>query len=431
MNILIISNKSPWPPKEGGPIAMNMIIEGLINEGHKVKVLAVNSFKYNISPEEIPQEYKEKTGIELIDVDLRIKPLPAFLNLFTGRSYHVERFISKAMRKRLIGILQADDYDVVQFETLFVAPYMETVREYSGAKVVLRAHNIEHRIWSRVAETTQNPLKRWYIRHLAKTLRSYEHQVVKQVDGIAAITEKDADYFRRFQTQDSRLKVQDSRFKVQENITKNENSRLTSHLSPLTNIISIPFGIDLNNYSVPEPYSGAISLFSIGAMNWIPNAEGIKWFLHNVWPDLRNEFPDLRFYLAGREMPPWMLRMNIPGVVVVGEVEDAREFMDSHHIMIVPLFSGSGIRIKIIEGMAAGRAVVSTRIGAEGIDYTNGKNILIANAVCEFVDLISLCITDEKRTGKLGREARQLIETSYDRRRIIRELVTFYQQLTG
>ncbi len=403
MNILIISNKSPWPPKEGGPIAMNMIIEGLINEGHKVKVLAVNSFKYNIRPEEIPQEYKEKTGIELIDVDLRIKPLPAFLNLFTGRSYHVERFISKAMRKRLIGILQADDYDVVQFETLFVAPYMETVREYSGAKVVLRAHNIEHRIWSRVAETTQNPLKRWYIRHLARTLRSYEHQVVKQVDGIAAITEKDADYFKH----------------------------LTSHVSRPTSIIAVPFGIDLDKNPVPESHIGPVTLFSIGAMNWIPNAEGIKWFLHNVWPDLRNEFPYLRFYLAGREMPSWMLRMNIPGVVVVGEVEDAREFMDSHHIMIVPLFSGSGIRIKIIEGMAAGRAVVSTRIGAEGIDYTNGGNILIANAVCEFVDLISLCVTDEKRTGKLGREARKLIETSYDRRRIIRELVTFYKQLTG
>ena len=403
MNILIISNKSPWPPKEGGPIAMNMIIEGLINEGHKVKVLAVNSFKYNIRPEEIPQEYKEKTGIELIDVDLRIKPLPAFLNLFTGRSYHVERFISKAMRKRLIGILQADEYDVVQFETLFVAPYMETVREYSGAKVVLRAHNIEHRIWSRVAETTQNPLKRWYIRHLARTLRSYEHQVVKQVDGIAAITEKDADYFKH----------------------------LTSHVSRPTSIIAVPFGIDLDKNPVPESHIGPVTLFSIGAMNWIPNAEGIKWFLHNVWPDPRNEFPYLRFYLAGREMPSWMLRMNIPGVVVVGEVEDAREFMDSHHIMIVPLFSGSGIRIKIIEGMAAGIAVVSTRIGAEGIDYTNGGNILIANAVCEFVDLISLCVTDEKRTGKLGREARKLIETSYDRRRIIRELVTFYKQLTG
>ena len=418
MNILIISNKSPWPPKEGGPIAMNMIIEGLINEGHKVKVLAVNSFKYNISPEEIPQEYKEKTGIELIDVDLRIKPLPAFLNLFTGRSYHVERFISKAMRKRLIGILQADVYDVVQFETLFVAPYIETVRAYSRAKVVLRAHNIEHRIWSRVAETTQNPLKRWYIWHLARTLKSYEHQVVKQVDGIAAITEKDAEYFRE---------VQSSRFKVQEKKTSIEHRASSIE----HRIISIPFGIDLNKYPAPEPYSGATSLFSIGAMNWIPNAEGIKWFLHNVWPDLHNEFPDLKFYLAGRKMPSWMLRMNIPGVVVVGEVEDAREFMDSHHIMIVPLFSGSGIRIKIIEGMAAGRAVVSTRIGAEGIDYTNGKNILIANAVCEFVDLISLCITDEKRTGKLGREARQLIETSYDRRRIIRELVTFYQQLTG
>jgi len=433
--MLIISNKSPWPPKEGGPIAMNMIIEGLINEGHRVKVLAVNSYKYNINPEDIPQEYKEKTGIELIDVDLRIKPLPAFLNLFTGRSYHVERFISKAMRKKLIEILQTDEYDVVQFETLYVVPYVETVRAYSGAKVVLRAHNIEHRIWSQVAETTQNPLKRWYIRHLARTLKRYEHQVIKQVDGIVAITEKDADYFKKLAVgsgQWAKNSPQSTVHRAQGAELRAQSAQFENRRSEIENrVIAIPFGIDIEKYPPPILHTGPVTLFSIGAMNWIPNVEGIKWFLHHVWPDLHKEFPDLKYYLAGREMPPWMLQMNIPGVVVVGEVEDAREFMNSHRIMIVPLFSGSGIRIKIIEGMAAGNAVVSTRIGAEGIDYTNGKNILIANAACEFVDILSLCIADEKRTGKLGREARDLIETTYDQHRIIRKLVTFYQQLTG
>ena len=437
MNILIISNKSPWPPKEGGPIAINMIIEGLMNEGHQVKVLAVNSFKYDINPEDIPQEYKENTGIELIDVDLRLKPLPAFLNLFTGKSYHVERFISKAFRKRLIEILKADDYDIVQFETIFVAPYLKTVRDYTNAKVVLRAHNIEHLIWSRVAETTQNPLKRLYIRHLANTLKKYEHQVINQVDGIAAITEKDAEYFR--EVQGSRLKVQDSRFKTQSSSIEHPTSSIQHPETEIENrkseienrIIAIPFGIDLDKNPAPKAYDGPPSLFSIGAMNWIPNAEGIKWFLHHVWPDLHKEFPDLKYYLAGREMPTWMTRMKMPGVVVVGEVNDAREFMDSHEIMIVPLFSGSGIRIKIIEGMAAGKAIVSTGIGAEGIDFTNGKNILIANAACEFIDLISMCVADEKRTQKLGNQARELIETTYDQRLIIRKLITFYQQLTG
>ncbi|MBN1199451.1 MAG: hypothetical protein JXA23_08885, partial [Bacteroidales bacterium] len=189
MKILIICNKSPYPPREGGPIAMNMMVEGLLKEGHLVKVLAVNSFKYNIRPDDIPEEYRKKTGIELIDVDLRIKPLPAFLNLFTGRSYHVERFISARFRQRLADVLIASRFDIVQMETIFVAPYLKTVRTHSDAKVVLRAHNIEYLIWSRVAESTRNPIKRWYIHHLANTLKRYEHEMIPQFDGIAAITE--------------------------------------------------------------------------------------------------------------------------------------------------------------------------------------------------------------------------------------------------
>jgi len=192
MKVLIISNKSPYPPREGGPIAMNMIVEGLLEKGHEVKVLAVNSFKYNIREEDIPEEYRKKTGIELIDVDLRIKPLPAFLNLFTGRSYHVERFISSRFRQRLTEVLKGDRFDIVQMETIFVAPYLETVRIHSKARVVLRAHNIEHLIWARVSDSTSNPLKRWYLRHLATTLKRYEHKMLPRFDGIAAITEKDA-----------------------------------------------------------------------------------------------------------------------------------------------------------------------------------------------------------------------------------------------
>jgi len=415
MNILVICNKSPWPPKEGGPIAMNMIVEGLVNKGHKVKVLAVNSYKYDIHEEDIPADYKAKTGIELVDVDLRIRPVPAFLNLFTGRSYHVERFISKQFRSRLREILLAEKYDVVQLETLYVAPYIETIRQYSEAGIVLRAHNIEHLIWSRISDSIQNPLKRWYIRHLAKTLKKFEHKVIQKVNGIAAITEKDAEYFREQFTS--------------QNFPSLPRRGVSHSVADGVVVISIPFGIDLANYPAPSPYSGPLDLFSIGAMNWIPNAEGIRWFLDHVWSDLHKEFPALRYYLAGREMPSWMRDLNIPGVEVIGEVEDAREFIDSHGIMIVPLFSGSGIRIKIIEGMAAGKAIISTMIGAEGIEYTNGKDLLIANAPCEVTEMVSGCISDPERTVTIGHEARKTIEKKYDREKIIDKLLTFYKQL--
>ena len=167
---------------------MNSIITGLLEAGHQVKVLAVNNAKYNVKESDIPEEYRKKTGIELIDVDLGIKPLNAFLNLFTRKSYHVERFISKDFKARLTELLQKEQFDVVQLEMLYMTPYVETIREHSKAMIVLRAHNVEHKIWERIAKETKFFLKRWYVNHLAKTLKDYELSALETVDGIAAIT---------------------------------------------------------------------------------------------------------------------------------------------------------------------------------------------------------------------------------------------------
>ncbi len=405
MNVLLICNKSPWPLKEGGPIAMNMVIEGLIRAGHRVKVLAVNSYKYHVNIRDIPEAFRQRTNIELVDVDLRVRLLSAFLHLFTRRSYHVSRFDSRTFRHKLTEILRAENYDVVQLETLFVCPYIGTIRKHSRAKIVLRAHNIEHLIWSRLAEETRNPIKKWYIRHLARTLKQYEHQVIRLVDGIAAITWKDADYFSNILTSDG--------------------------ISPdAIPVVDIPFGLDTGIYPLPgDEDPGEVSLFTIGSMNWMPNEEGVRWFLGQVWPDVSKRFPSLRYRIAGREMPGWMRELNLPNVDVLGEVDDAHDFIRKNTVMIVPLFSGSGIRIKIIEGMALGKAIISTSLGAEGIAYANGENILIANAPCEFFDMILLCMEDSARRKKIGLSARALIESEYDRDAITLRLISFYQQL--
>jgi polysaccharide biosynthesis protein PslH len=407
MRILFLCNKSPWPPKEGGPMAMNMLIEGVIDAGNEVKVLAVNSFKYHVSADGIPSDYVHKTGIELIEVDLRMKPLDAFLNLFTGNSYHVERFVSESFRKKLIKTLESGGFDVVQLETLFMCPYIETIRKYSQARIVLRAHNIEHLIWQRIAEDTANPLKRWYLAHLARTLKRYEEKIIFKVDGIMAIAPKDAAYF------------------------KDLTSAFVHSGNSCIPVIDLPFGIDPARYNNIPGKVEFPSLFSLGAMNWIPNQEGIRWFLQKVWPDVHNEFPGLKYYLAGREMPEWMRNLNLPDVIVLGEVGDAREFLASKAIMIVPLFSGSGIRVKIIEGMAAGKTIISTSIGAEGISYTHRENILIADEPCDFFEMISLCVSDPSFCLKTGNKARALVETDYNARLLIKKLAAFYQQLPG
>ena len=111
MNILMLCNKSPYPPQEGGPMAMNSIVVGLLEAGHNVRILAVNSEKYHISLNDIPFEYRNKTRIELVDVDLRVKPVEAFKNLFSNESYHVKRFISSDFDKRLVEILEKEKFD--------------------------------------------------------------------------------------------------------------------------------------------------------------------------------------------------------------------------------------------------------------------------------------------------------------------------------
>ncbi|MCF6169483.1 MAG: glycosyltransferase family 4 protein [Bacteroidales bacterium] len=396
LNILFICNKSPWPPGEGGPIAMNMLIEGLHDAGQKVKVLAVNTDKYTVNPKDIPADYRAKTGIELMYIDLSVKAVPAFANLFTSKSYHVERFVSDDFRRKLAEVLRATAFDIVQIETLYMSPYIETIRKYSKAKIVLRAHNIEHLIWQRITESTKNPFKKAYLGHLARTLRNYEAGILNSYDGIVPISEQDAGYFT-------------------------ENSS--------TPVLAVSFGINPENMETGQDLPVENALFHIGSMNWIPNEEGIRWFLDEVWPLVNANLPDLKVYLAGREMPDWLVKLKTPNVVVVGEVPDAGQFILSKTISIAPLFSGSGIRIKIIESMALGKAVVSTKVGAEGIHYTDGQNIMIADTAEDFYRTVKSLYENPSRSKEIGSNARQLILEKHDNKKIIQTLISFYREI--
>ncbi len=396
MRILLLCNKPPYPASEGGPMAMNSIITGLLEAGHQVKVLAINSEKYNVKESDIPEEYKRKTGIELIDVDLTVKPLNAFLNLFTRKSYHAERFISEEFKKRLAAVLDKEQFDVVQLEVLFMAPYVETIRQHSKAMIVLRAHNVEHKIWERIAKDTKSPLKRWYINHLAKTLKEFELNALETVDGVAAITRKDAAFFRKYCSKP---------------------------------VIDIPFGVYPEQFNPKYEIEGKPKFYHIGSMNWMPNEEGIRWFVDEVLPKTVEKVPDFVYHLAGRSMPEWLTSMKNPHVDVVGEVPDAKEFVTNHDVAIVPLLSGSGIRIKIIESMALGKTVITTRVGAEGILYDEEVNIIIAENKAKMVEAIRSLNENPETAVRIGQAARKLVEETYDNRKIIARLLMFYEQI--
>lgn len=375
---------------------MHGITTGLLAAGHEVKVLCICTPKHPLDLAAMPKEYREATNIEGIYTDTGLNIVDAFTDLVTADNYNISRFFSPDMDIRLIRLLSAEQFDVVLLESLFVTPYLPTIRRYSHARIVLRSHNLEHVIQERMANSEKNLFKKPYRRFLAKQLKTYEVAVLDRVDGVAAITPSDAEHF-------------------------------AGHGSK-TPITTIPFGVDPEDYPATEP-SGAPVFFHLGSMDWLPNEEGIRWLLANVWPKVLKAHPKAKLHLAGNKMPKDLLELDMPGLHVNGRVPDADTYMSKRHVMVVPLFSAGGMRVKIIEGMAMGKCVISTPIGAEGISCTDGKDILLARSATDMAEAIGSIIESPERAHAIGLAARTLVRTHYANDRIVRDLIAFFRDL--
>jgi glycosyltransferase involved in cell wall biosynthesis len=164
-------------------------------------------------------------------------------------------------------------------------------------------------------------------------------------------------------------------------------------------------------------------------MDWEPNVEGLKWFIEKVWPTIHLRFPQITLHLAGRNMSDEFKAIKAPQVIIQGEIDDATQFILEHDIMVVPILSGGGVRVKIIEGMALGKAIISSTIGAIGIDYKEKDNILIADSTSEWIQAIDSLISKEGKKERLENNARQFAETHFDNRIITKELIQFYKEV--
>jgi len=397
MKVLQLSHKPPYPPKDGGCLAIDNITQGLINAGVELKILTIETEKHPFEKDRIPEEYLAKTGIISVFVDTKLNVVDAFSNLVTQDSYNISRFFTPDFDHVLISELEEKEYDIIHLESLFMTPYISTIRMHSDARIVLRSHNLEYIIWERLSKQTGSVAKKTYLKLLAKQLKKYELNVLNQVDGIAPISKRDADDFRKLGAEQP--------------------------------IEIIPFGLNISKYKADNDSNKDLNLFHLGSMDWAPNLEGLDWFLEKIWPVINTKEPEASLYLAGRDMPDRFFEMEYPKVVVVGEVEDAIKFIKSKSIMIVPLLSGGGIRVKIIEGMALGKAIISTSVGAEGIHYTHKKDIWIADTPNEFAEAVRFFKSNPKKIIEFGSNARKLVEQEYSNEVIINKLLSFYKYL--
>lgn len=371
-------------------------IKGLVNTGHDVSLVALNAKRNNPESQLPDDDLMGKINYRAYDIDTTVTIFGVAVNLFRKTSFNVDRYYDPEFETLLIRELRNNDYDIIQFEGLFVSLYLPAVRKHSKAKLIYRAHNIENQIWWRLSQQKIDPFKKSYLRMHARRIKSYEQQQLNKFDAIAVFTGQDKSTLQEYGI----------------NVP----------------IEILPVGLRLEKYVVDIRKTEFPSLFFLGSLDWLPNREGVEWFLDNFIKDLTDGDLPVKLYIAGNDIPERFDDYEALGKVFIqGEVDNALEFVNSKSIMIVPLLSGGGMRVKIVEGMAMQKCIISTSLGAEGINFKNGHDIMIANNREEFFDAIHRCITDEELCVQLGKNARLLAEKEHDINVVTKNLVKFYK----
>lgn len=402
MRLLILSNKSPYPALDGSSKAMAALFEGLVRAGVEVQWLALNPVKHRVEAERAEAEFRRAMGVlspqarlECLCVDARPTPLGAAVQCFRKESYFTSRFHPEALRVRVEVLLRSESFDGIQLEGAALLGMLPVLRGLHKGWIAFRAHNLEHRIWERMAANSLG-LKRWYLEREAGKLQKWELDGARACDALVPISPID---LAGFQALGYAGNAHIAGFGIATEITNKEP------------------GVNLRSR---DPVF-------VGSFDWLPNLEAVDRFLERIWPEVHRRFPERRFRILGRGAPERF--QSVPGVERISEPADAGQVFAESRVLLAPFASGSGIRIKIIEALAHGCPVLSTSVGAEGILDRSTAFVQLAETDEDWVK--QLCtLLEHPASESVSNEARAFVSDRFDRDRIGSELRAFYQSLS-
>lgn len=409
MRLLFIIPRNPIPARDGGALVMVGSFKGLHEAGHELDLLVLNTKRHANDPAVLREMCHDVTSV---DIDTTVTAVGALRNLVAPRrsgvggwrlhgrsvplSYWNERFVhDRALSVMEQLVTERDPYDAYVCDSLFTAPYgFEILRMMDEGRiprrpVLLRSHNVEYQIQQRMAKESSRPmLERLYRAFLAYRTRRFENEVVLHFDGVQSVTESDTAVFR------------------------------TMH--PNVNALTFAPGVQMPDatYLAIEPQPKTLCLLS--SLEWAPNVQGALWFLEEVMPRITAAVPDAVVHVAGRgHHDKVAAHHNGTSIIYHGEVEDAMRLRASCAVSIVPLFSGSGIRIKIQEAMSLARPVVSTSLGADGIPATHGEHLMIADDAASFADACIRLLLNAEAARSMGQAAKRFADERYSWRSFV------------
>jgi glycosyltransferase involved in cell wall biosynthesis len=403
LRLLYVSQMPPSPPRFGAQVRMHGLMTAL---AHRHDLTAVTLFDPVADDTSIVRSAMEAycEHVVLVPIrratDIKSKRLLQLRSLASRHSFERLVFSVPALQCALDETLTSRRFDIVNVEFPFLAHY-----RLRGAPpgeplpaLVLDEHNIEHDVLRQVARSDTALDRRFYNLMNAWKLRREEERAWRSVDGVTVCSSTD--------------------------------EAVVLNAIPVSRTAVIPNAVDTSSF-VPDTNhrrDGRVILF-FGAMHYYPNTDAVLFFLDEIWPRLRSSHPDARLRLVGPRPPPEVLSRQSSCVEVTGFVEDVRPHIAEAAVIIAPIRIGGGTRLKILEAMAMGKAVVSTHVGAEGLAVTPGEHLLLADDPSGFAAAVSRILDDRALADRLGHEARVLIEQQHSWESAAIRLDTFFREL--
>jgi glycosyltransferase involved in cell wall biosynthesis len=402
MKLLWLSHFIPYPPRGGSrQRSFNLIRQ--VSTKYETHLIALNM---QGETKERAAEYAAELGKHCARVEIWPPPYPwrgarwwaqlAF-SPFYRHHYGACALWSPQLGRRWQAVLARHAGALVHFDSIDLALYFPPVRQMAGFRKVLNHHNCESAMAARRAAKEPNPLKKVYLWDQARKLRRLEARLCHEFDVNLAVSALDAATLQAI--------APCAHFHVVENGTDTEYFHPSSE--------------------PPEPST----LVFVGSLDWYPNLAGLNFLLQKVWPAVKNQRPGARLHLAGREPPPWLIHRAAcdPQITLVPNPEDVRPWIHHAAVFACPVLDGGGTRLKILDALAMGKAVVSTTIGCEGLRLTPGEHVLIADTAQDFAALVLGLMADEELRNALGFRGRAQVERFYNWQVIAASLDAAYQ----
>ncbi len=306
------------------------------------------------------------------------------------------------MASELERTLESQAWDFVQIEGIHFYSYIPAIRKAKGKpRIMCDWHNVESELMERFSAHASTPLlKRLYGRRTTSLIRSLETRLLAECDAHTVCSERER--------------------------------RLLLERDPAAKIAAIPNGVDTAFFSRRNTAEAGRDIVFVGSMDYHANIDAALYFAREIWPALRGDMPERRFVIVGARPTAEVLALaSDPGVEVTGTVPDIRPYYESAAAVVVPVRVGSGTRLKVLEAMAAGAPIVSTTLGAEGIEYTDGRDLLIADSAPDFTRRLRELLGNGELLRSIAGGGRELVERKYDWNIIGSKLFDFYAESAG